>query len=58
MNKVVAKHSGENVSDNEPVHAEISLPVKFNDDCKDHNETGQMPTDSIGSILTSPLYFR
>ena len=58
MNKVVAKHPVENVSDNEPVHAEISFPEKSNDDCKDHNEKVQMRTDSIGGILRSPLHFR
>ena len=57
VNKVVEKHSVGNVSDNEPVHAEISFPEKSNDDCNDHNETGQMRTDRIGSILTSHLCF-
>ena len=41
MNKVVAGHSVEDVSDNERVHAGISFPEKFNDDSRDHNETGQ-----------------
>ena len=36
MNKIVAKHSVENASDNEP---ETSFPKKSNDDCNDHKET-------------------
>ena len=57
MNKVVAKNLLENVSDNEPVHAEISFPEKSNDNCNDLNVMGQMQTDRIGSILTSHLCF-
>ena len=55
-----SKTFGGNVSDYEPVQAEISFPdpEKSNDDCKDHNEKVQMRTDSIGGILRSPLHFR
>ena len=54
MNKVVAGHSVEDVSDNERVHAGISFPEKFNDDS---NETGQVRTDRIGGVFTSYLCF-